>query len=198
MDYSKWDNLTVEDDEEEEASLPNRAVSALPDVDAEAHAYLAEHAARVLSDVSQEDVAALLRFLRVQDPRGAASNVLACNQIVELLMQSPTLATKRTLNRTCALTRELCYGKGGAGAPGQVTAILLSAVNTLAACVEVGAINLFAIIATPRGDEAERLRLRYEDKAFGKGYMLWYMGWAEAAKVEDDDDSEGGWWCVVQ
>ena len=73
-----------------------------------------------------------------------------------------------------------------------------------AACVEIGAINLFSKIATPRGDEAERLRLRYEQKEFGKAYLLQHMGWGDDDAARGGDESASGasgagsWWCVVQ
>jgi hypothetical protein len=197
IDYKKWDALQVESDDDEDASrAPSR--QALPDVDAVAHAYIAAGARAALPDVSDSERDALLGFLKVQDPREHATNVLFCNFIVEVFMQAPNLATKRTLDRACALTRHLCFGEGGADAPANVTPILLSAINTLAACVEIGAINLFSIIATPRGDEAERLRLRYEQKEFGKAYLMDHMGWGDDVRGECDESESGSWWCLVQ
>ena len=203
IDYKKWDSLAAESDEDEdEPKAPSR--QALPDVDAAAHAYIATRMRDALPDASASEVDALRGFLKVQDPRDNVTNVLFCNQIVEVFMQSPDLATQRTLDRACALTRHVCFGEGGAAALAHVTPILLSAVNTLAACVEIGAINLFSKIATPRGDEAERLRLRYEQKEFGKAYLLQHMGWGDDDAARGGDESASGasgagsWWCVVQ
>ncbi|KAJ1622307.1 hypothetical protein T492DRAFT_1149178 [Pavlovales sp. CCMP2436] len=202
LDYSKWDSLAVSDDEGEadarHEARPARA-SPPPDVDEVAHSFIAAQVASALPDVPHDEREALLRFLRVQDPRGGASNMPQCNQIVELLMASPALATKTSLDRTCALTRRMCFGEGGSKAPDELAPILLSAVNTLAACVEHGAINLFAEIATPCGAAAERLRLKYEQKEAGKQYMLQYMGWsADEAGSAYAEEEAGGWWCEVQ
>jgi hypothetical protein len=197
IDYKKWDALEVESDDDEDARKPPSR-EALPEVDAAAHAYIAAGARAALPDASDSERDALLGFFKVQDPRERATNVLFCNQIVEVFMQAPDLATKRTLDRACALTRHLCFGERAADAPAHVTPILLSAINTLAACVEVGAINLFATIATPRGDEAERLRLRYEQKEFGKAYLLQHMGWGDGDESGDGSSGAGSWWCLVQ
>lgn len=203
IDYSKWDHL--DDDEggdELAAAAPHpggggRAPEAA--VDEELHAFFAAAVAGALPDASAEERATLLRFLRVQDPRGEKSNVLLCSQIVELLMQAPGLATQTSLDRACALTRRLCFGEGGGRAPDGAAPVLLSAVNTLAACVEVGAINLFASISAPRGAEAEEMRLRYEQAQFGKRYMLEYMGWGDEGAASDADSAEqGGRWCTLQ
>lgn len=208
VDYSRWDALDVEEEEEEKGGepAPPPAARAFAPVDEGVHAFLEASIASALPDARAEDRAALLRFLRVQDPRGEPSNVLMCNQMVELLMQSPVLATKASLDRACALARRLLFGPNAGAAPDGAAVVILSAVNTLAACVEFGAINLFAQISAPRGEEAERMRLRYERKDFGRDYLLGFMGWDEGGGVGADgrasgpvDEPEsGGWWCTVQ
>lgn len=173
VDYSKWRAIGAdeEDDAEDRAASQSAAPPRVP-VDEALHTFFAASIAGALPDAQPEDRAALLRFLRVQDPRGEKSNVIFCNQIVELLLQVPALATKASLDRACALTRKLCFGEGAEHAPSGAAPVLLSAVNTLAACVEVGAINLFALISAPRGQEAEDMRLRYEEKQFGYEHSL--------------------------
>jgi len=209
VNYAKWDNLVVDEDDSDEdrgreaAARPSRPP--LPVANEEAHAFIALQLPRVVPEATSDERVAFLHFLRIQDPGAdAKTNITACNEIADVLVRSPELATLRTLDRAALLTRDLCFRETAEDAPSRVPPILLSAVNTLAACVEVGAIKLYAQISTPKSPEAVAMRARYEDQGFGKDYMLSFMGFDAVLGADCDGDEAraegGGWlgWCTLQ
>lgn len=196
--YAKWDGIDVDEDDEDDGRPPQLAPEPLSEAHLAAHRYIDAQMPSVLPAVPPAEREALARLIRATDPRGHPSNVIYCNQICDVLVRDPKLATKATLDRLCALTRALAFSEAATDAPAQLVPILLAAVNCLAACVEVGVINLFSAIATPTGDVAEELRRKYDEQQFGKAYLLDYMGWQSEGVAEPGAGAEhAGWGCVI-
>lgn len=179
MDYSGWEGIRAEDEEDEKQGTTQPGIEAPVDCPAEnlaAHAYLANVAPALLPAMEAARRDDLLRFLRAQDAGNLPSNIVLSTRICEFLVQHPHVATMRTLNGLSQLAMKVAFGSEGSSAPQRCTPILLSGVNTLAACAEYGVVPLFALICTPQTDEARAARRRYDDRHFGRDHMLSLSG----------------------
>mmetsp|Transcript_11396 Transcript_11396/g.38853 ORF Transcript_11396/g.38853 Transcript_11396/m.38853 type:complete len:204 (-) Transcript_11396:144-755(-) len=200
LDYSKWDGVGEDGEEGEPQVTPQTApFQELPAANVEGHAFLRKHFTPSSLGIDEHRTEELLRFLREQDAGDAQSNVTRCNAICAFLLHCPRVATKESLDILVRFTRRVTFGELP-DAPPRTMPILLSGVNTLAACVEEGAVRLYSIISAPKDEESIRMRTRYERREYARHCIMSSLGWKATdpnPANEDESGDPGGGWCTL-
>lgn len=208
VDYSKWENIGSEDEEEAAAQRPRpsgredeRLLEALhvslrkavkearqePGKDEMLSFGRHEGPRENLLSLTPEEQRTMVNFAAAQ--RSEGSNVALHLEIIQFLQQYPWLLSEKAMDCAAAASHKT------AGDDDTQTA-WIQAVNTLAACAKAGPVAFFTEVCTPATDAAREQRVKYEKKDFAKEFIIErIMG--PMPEMPEDPLGDKMFWAVV-